>query len=145
MVSSSRVFRAVVLVLRVALGAVFAYAAWIKLRQPGSCLRCRSATTECCPIGPCGWWRARCRGGGADRPGAHGGALAASFGGRGFAAAAGVLRLDVRAYATGMEINCGCFGPGEAISVRTLVRDGWLLAVSLFLTWTSFRGRRRAA
>jgi hypothetical protein len=51
----------------------------------------------------------------------------------------------VRAYATGMEINCGCFGPGEAISVRTLVRDGGLLAVSLFLTWTSFRGRRRAA
>jgi len=47
MVSSSKVFRAVVLALRVALGAVFVYAAWTKLRQP---------------IGPWLGWRARCHG-----------------------------------------------------------------------------------
>jgi uncharacterized membrane protein YphA (DoxX/SURF4 family) len=51
--------------------------------------------------------------------------------------------LMIRAYAKGMEINCGCFGPGEAISWKTLVRDGSLLAGSVLLTLTSF-GRRRS-
>jgi len=41
--------------------------------------------------------------------------------------------LMIRAYAKGMEINCGCFGPGETISWRTLLRDGALLAGSLTL------------
>jgi len=44
-----------------------------------------------------------------------------------------------------MQIDCGCFGPGDAISVRTLVRDGGLLAGYLWLTWMSFPGRRKAA
>ena len=42
--------------------------------------------------------------------------------------------LMIRAYAKGMEINCGCFGPGEAISWITLLRDGSMLAGSLLLT-----------
>ena len=50
--------------------------------------------------------------------------------------------LMVRAYAKGMQINCGCFGPGEAISPITLVRDGSLLAASLLLTWAAYRGKR---
>jgi hypothetical protein len=33
-----------------------------------------------------------------------------------------------------MEINCGCFGPGEAISWKTLLRDGAMVAGSLVLT-----------
>src|SRR5215467_12721182 len=32
--SSSRVVRAVILLLRIALGAIFVYAAWVKLREP---------------------------------------------------------------------------------------------------------------
>jgi uncharacterized membrane protein YphA (DoxX/SURF4 family) len=52
--------------------------------------------------------------------------------------------LMVRAYATGQQINCGCFGPGELISWKTLLRDGSLLAGSLALTWMAFV-RRRAA
>ena len=47
--------------------------------------------------------------------------------------------LIVRAYARGEEINCRCFGPGEAISWKTLLRDGSMLAGSLALTWISFR------
>ncbi len=35
--------------------------------------------------------------------------------------------LMVRAYVTHQEISCGCFGPGELISWRTLLRDGTLL------------------
>ena len=145
MVSSSRVFRAVVLVLRVALGAVFAYAAWIKLRQPWELFAMSISDYGVLPD-----WAVRVVA--RTLPWAEmviGLALMAGRWLRVSAAAASLLLLVffglmVRAYATGMEINCGCFGPGEAISVRTLVRDGGLLAVSLFLTWTSFRGRRRA-
>ena len=146
MVSLSRVFRAVVLVLRVALGAVFAYAAWIKLRQPWELFAMSISDYGVLPF-----WAVRVVA--RTLPWAEvliGLALMAGRWLRVSSAAASLLLLVffglmVRAYATGMEINCGCFGPGEAISVRTLVRDGGLLAVSLFLTWTSFRGRRRAA
>lgn len=44
----------------------------------------------------------------------------------------------LRTYLKGLEINCGCFGPGEALSVKTLVRDGLLLALSLALTVAAF-------
>jgi uncharacterized membrane protein YphA (DoxX/SURF4 family) len=51
----------------------------------------------------------------------------------------------VHARLAGQQINCGCFGPGEPISKWTLLRDGSLLAGSLFLTWKAFRGARRTA
>jgi len=51
----------------------------------------------------------------------------------------------VHAYAKGQEINCGCFGSGEPISKWTLLRDGSLLAGSLFLTWMAVRVQRRIA
>jgi uncharacterized membrane protein YphA (DoxX/SURF4 family) len=44
----------------------------------------------------------------------------------------------LRAHLKGLEINCGCFGPGETLSVKTLVRDGLLLGVSLALTAAAF-------
>jgi uncharacterized membrane protein YphA (DoxX/SURF4 family) len=46
----------------------------------------------------------------------------------------------VRSYASGLAIDCGCFGGGDPISVRTLVRDGALLVGSLVLTAITFRG-----
>ncbi len=49
------------------------------------------------------------------------------------------MGLMVRAMAKGMQIECGCFGSGEQISGLTLLRDGALLAASLFVTWTAFR------
>jgi uncharacterized membrane protein YphA (DoxX/SURF4 family) len=49
----------------------------------------------------------------------------------------------VHARMTGQQINCGCFGPGEPISAVTLLRDGSLLAGSLFVTWMAFRSARR--
>jgi len=51
--------------------------------------------------------------------------------------------LMVRAYAKGMQINCGCFGPGEVISWKTLLRDGSMLAAALALTWMSFVARSK--
>ncbi len=146
MVSSSRVFRTAVLVLRVALGAVFVYAAWIKLRQPWELFAMSISDYGVLPD-----WAVRVVA--RTLPWAEALIGLALMAGRWLRVSAGAASLlllvffglMVRAYATGMEINCGCFGPGEAISVRTLIRDGGLLAVSLFLTWTSFRGRRRAA
>ena len=53
--------------------------------------------------------------------------------------------LMVRAFAQGKEINCGCFGPNELISWKTLLRDGSMLAGALFLTVVAFRNRRTPA
>jgi len=43
----------------------------------------------------------------------------------------------------GTQISCGCFGLGEPISGRTLLRDGTLLALSLALTIAAFWLARR--
>ena len=51
----------------------------------------------------------------------------------------------LHAFLNHQEINCGCFGPGEPISKWTLLRDGSMLAGSLFLTWMALRGPRRMA
>jgi putative oxidoreductase len=50
--------------------------------------------------------------------------------------------LMVRTYAMGLEINCGCFGPGETLGAKTLVRDGLLLALSLAVTLGAFIAAR---
>src|SRR5215469_7437865 len=42
--------------------------------------------------------------------------------------------LMVRAHVKGQTIDCGCFGPGETISWKTLLRDGSMLAGSLLVT-----------
>lgn len=42
-----------------------------------------------------------------------------------------------RAFAKGLGIDCGCFGPGEQVSNLTLLRDGALVALALFLFWFS--------
>jgi uncharacterized membrane protein YphA (DoxX/SURF4 family) len=45
----------------------------------------------------------------------------------------------VHAKIAGQQIDCGCFGPGDPISKWTLLRDGSLLAASLLVTWRAFR------
>ena len=46
----------------------------------------------------------------------------------------------VRSYIKGMAIDCGCFGVGEALSAKTLVRDGALIASAIALTILAMRG-----
>ena len=145
MVSSSRVLRAVALALRIALGAVFVYAAWTKLREPWELFAMSIDAYKVLP-----YWAvlvvAR------TLPWAEMLIGLALMAGRWLRVSAGVASLlllvffglMVRAYAKGMQIDCGCFGGGDTISVRTLVRDGTLLAGSLLLTWMSFPGRRKA-
>jgi uncharacterized membrane protein YphA (DoxX/SURF4 family) len=55
----------------------------------------------------------------------------------------GFFAVMVRTYAMGLEINCGCFGPGEQLGTKTLIRDGSLLAVSLAVTLGAFLLRRK--
>jgi uncharacterized membrane protein YphA (DoxX/SURF4 family) len=44
-------------------------------------------------------------------------------------------------YLRGFQGDCGCFGPGEQLGPRTLARDGALVALSIWVTWEAFRNR----
>jgi len=136
----------VVLALRVALGAVFVYAAWTKLRQPWELFAMSIDAYKVLP-----YWAvvvvAR------TLPWAELAIGLVLMAGRWLRVSAGAASLlllvffvlMVRTYVKGMQIDCGCFGLGDTISPRTLARDGSLLAGYLFLTWTGFRDRRKAA
>jgi uncharacterized membrane protein YphA (DoxX/SURF4 family) len=49
----------------------------------------------------------------------------------------------IRSYAAGLKIDCGCFGPGEALGPKTLIRDGSLVALSLAVMIGAFVSRKR--
>jgi hypothetical protein len=137
---SSRLLQIASVVLRLGLSGVFGYAAWIKLREPWMLFAMSVDAYHVLPE-----W----------------GAVAVArtlpwlelllavmlvtgIWKRIALPAASVLLgvffgLMVRSYARGEGIDCGCFGPGEAISPVTLLRDGGLLAVSIFLTVMAFR------
>lgn len=51
----------------------------------------------------------------------------------------------VRSYAMGLQIDCGCFGPGEALGPKTLARDFSMLALAVTVTVGSFRIRNTPA
>lgn len=53
----------------------------------------------------------------------------------------GLFGVTVHAYMQGLEINCGCFGPGERLGPWSLVRDGSMLAFALALTVIAFLAR----
>ncbi len=48
------------------------------------------------------------------------------------------LGIMVRSYVKGLGIDCGCFGMGEALGPRTLIRDGVLTAFSIALAVLAF-------
>jgi uncharacterized membrane protein YphA (DoxX/SURF4 family) len=50
----------------------------------------------------------------------------------------GFLTAMIRAYALGLEINCGCFGPGEKVGPMSFLRDGSFFALSLAVTIGAF-------
>ena len=51
----------------------------------------------------------------------------------------------LRAYAKGLGIDCGCFGAGEALTYKTLIRDGLLTAGAIVLTVSAFRYSRSSS
>lgn len=58
---------------------------------------------------------------------------------------AGFFAVVVRSFHAGLEINCGCFGPGEKLGPWTLVRDGSMLAAAIAITIGAFLLHRRHA
>ncbi len=141
MVSSSKVWRAIALLLRVALGGVFVYAAWVKLREPWElfALAITSYKTAL-PLGAVEivartlpWLEL-----------ALGLLLIAGIWLRVSSTITslllvGFLGLLIRAKMLGLEISCGCFSNSEPISLWTMLRDGSLLGGSLLLTGYAFR------
>ena len=141
--SRASLVRAGLLILRVGLALVFGYAAWTKLQQPWMLFAMSVDGYHVLPewgavavartlpwielllalVLLAGIWQR------VAMPAAS--LLLAVF-----------FSLMVRSYARGEGIDCGCFGPGEAISPITLLRDGSLLAASLVCTWSAFRGKR---
>jgi uncharacterized membrane protein YphA (DoxX/SURF4 family) len=141
--SQSRTVKAAVLILRIALGAIFIYAAYTKLTESWRLFAAGIASYEVLPM-----WAVEL--------------LARTL--PWFELLVGVLliaglwlrvstvstsalllvffSLMVRAYFKGMTIDCGCFGPGETISWKTLLRDGGMLAGSLFVTVMAFFSTR---
>ncbi len=126
-------------VLRIALGAVFVYAAYVKLTTPWELFAGAIVDYKLLPawaVNPLArslpWFEL-----------AIGLLLVAGFLVRYAATVCSLLllvffSLMVRADVLHQEISCGCFGPGELISWRTLLRDGSLLAGSLAVTWLAF-------
>lgn len=131
------------LLLRIALGVVFVYAAVLKLELPWQLFAGAIADYKILPdwaVNP----MAR------TLPWAElliGLLVAAGFFLRIAASACSFLllvffSLMVRAFVNHQEISCGCFGPGDLISWKTLLRDGSLLAVSLAVTWFAYARKR---
>lgn len=131
------------LILRVALGVIFVYAAWVKLREPWAMFAISIASYQVLPV-----WAVELTA--RSLPYFElllGVVLITGLLRRPAMLCASLLLLVffsmmVRALVKGMEIDCGCFGPGERLSWVTLLRDGALLASSLWLTFLALRPAR---
>jgi len=127
--------RPVLLALRLFLGAIFLYAAYTKLRDPWMMFAMSIDAYQILPE-----WAVLMLG--RTLPWLElllGLLLAAGLRLRYTAVSATVLlgaffASMLWAFAKGMAIDCGCFGPGDTIGPRTLARDGVLLAMSGVLT-----------
>ena len=126
--------------LRVILGAVFAYAGYLKLREPWALF---AMGIDSYHLVPFRWLEPMAR----TLPAAEvaiGLWLMVGLWPRIPATVVSLLlavffAAMVHAKIAGQQIDCGCFGPGDPISKWTLLRDGALLAASLFVTWQAFR------
>jgi cobalt-zinc-cadmium efflux system protein len=143
---SNKLVRLFLLVLRVALGCIFVYAAWTKLRDPWQLFAMSIDSYRILPLQAVElvahvipWLEL-----------AVGLLLIAGVWLRISGSIVSLLLLTffglmLRAYAKGMEINCGCFGTSEMISWKTLLRDGTMVAAALLVTTMAFLDRPKTA
>jgi uncharacterized membrane protein YphA (DoxX/SURF4 family) len=145
-IASSRGAAIFMLIARIVLGAIFVYAAYVKLRDPWQLFAMSIDSYGVLPLGMA-------------ETAAHvipwielaiGLMLIAGIWLRISGTIVSLMLLTfftlmVRAYAKGMQINCGCFGPGEAISWKTLLRDGALAGAAVAMTALAFLKRRKTA
>jgi putative oxidoreductase len=155
MISSSKAFRIGSATLRIALGVIFLYAAWTKMYQMGDGYGVRSipwqlfaASIDDYKVAPDWALEPLAR----TLPWFEALLGVILIVGRWFVRTASAiiaamlvvfLTLMTHAYAAGLKISCGCFGPGEQISWLTFLRDGSLLALSLAVLWLSFMKKRK--
>jgi uncharacterized membrane protein YphA (DoxX/SURF4 family) len=131
---------------RLILGAIFVVAAWAKLRAPWIEFAGNLAGFQLLPdwsLEPIAKTLPWCEL-------ALGVALISGIWQRWFALAASLLlglffSVMLRSYAIGLQIDCGCFGPGEALGPKTLARDFSMLALAVVVTVASFRMRQSRA
>jgi uncharacterized membrane protein YphA (DoxX/SURF4 family) len=129
-----------VVLLRLLLGAVFVYAAYMKLRDPWTLFAMSIDGYKLLPewgvvtlARTLPWFEL-----------ILGLALISGLALR-YASVAGAALLGVFfvimaiSYARGMAIECGCFGPGEALGPKTLLRDGTLVLLAIALAVLSMR------
>jgi uncharacterized membrane protein YphA (DoxX/SURF4 family) len=143
--SRSKAIAALVVVLRLVLGGIFIYAGYLKLRDPWQLFAASIASYELVPMWMAEivakvlpWFEV-----------AAGAGLLIGWRLLPAASIATALLLLVfnaliwKAFLQGKEIDCGCFGPGEALTWKTLVRDGSMLAGALLVVWWAVIGRRK--
>ena len=140
------ILRRVILVLRLVLGAIFIYAAWTKLRVSYLIFAMSIDAYQLLPewavltvARTLPWLELLV-----------GLLLLVGYKVRYVAAAASALlvfffALMLRSYIKGQGIDCGCFGVGEAISPKTLLRDGSMLLAAVLLTIAAFVRRHQTA
>jgi len=144
--SRNRIPKYVLIALRVVLGGIFIYAGYVKLQDPWQLFAAGVASYEVLPMWAVEivaktlpWFEV-----------AIGVVMISGFFFRTSstiisAMLAVFFTLIVRAYLQGKEINCGCFGGNEPISPLTMLRDGSMLAGSVFLCFMAYRSRRTPA
>lgn len=126
--------RYAMIVLRIVLGVVFAYAAYTKLRDPWMIFAMSIDSYKLLPewgvtllARTLPWFELLL------------GLVLISGLALRWASIAGAGLLGVFfalmaiSYARGLQVDCGCFGPGEALGPKTLVRDGTLVALAILL------------
>lgn len=123
-----------ILLLRLTIGAMFLYAAYTKLRDPWALFAMSVDSYKILPewavlvvARSLPWFEL-----------ALGLVLTSGLALRYASVAAAALlgvffTLMVVSYARGLTIDCGCFGPGEALGPKTLLRDGTLLSLAIVL------------
>jgi len=136
--------RWLLIVLRVFIGAVFVYAAYTKLRDPWTLFAMSIDAYQMFPdwmvtfvARTLPWFEL-----------ILGLALVGGVALRWSSSVAAALMLAFFAmmaisYAKGMQIDCGCFGPGEQLGPKTLLRDGALLTAAIALAALSIRAQRK--
>jgi len=129
---------------RVVLGAVFVYAAYTKLRNPWPLFAMSIESYHMLPTWiseliarSLPWFELLL-----------GVLLIVGLALRWVAAAAALMLISffsvmLRAQAKGLTIDCGCFGVGEQLGPKTLIRDGLLVALAIAVTVGAFLARRQ--
>jgi uncharacterized membrane protein YphA (DoxX/SURF4 family) len=130
--------KALAILARLALAAIFIYSAYAKLKDPWYVFAASIDSYRLVPAGATIWMAK-------GLPWVElilGILLVIGFKTRWLAIICGLLLLGfwssmLRAYLLGMDIDCGCFGPGERISIKTLLRDSLMVILSAVVWWSA--------